>query len=189
MQLDESFELPFSRAVVWQAFQDVQMLVDCLPGASLTSPADQQPLALNFQIKLGPIVAAFAGQGAITHHPADFSGTFAGQGTDRKSNSRVKGQAGFALQEAPGPVTTVKVSVEFTLTGPLAQFGRIGIVKEIASGITAQFAANLKQQLVPASAGLASAPALAPAQAASLNVGALLWLLIKRRVQRFLGRG
>ena len=191
MLLEESFELPFSRAAVWQAFQNVQMMVDCLPGASLTSPVGQLPLTLSFQIKMGPIVAAFAGEGAMAYESADFAGTFSGHGTDRKSSSRVKGQARFALLETAGPVTTVKVRVEFTLTGPLAQFGRIGIVKEIASGITAQFATNLQKQLVPTLPGLAIAPAPTPAKdaAASLNVASLVWQLIKLRVLGFLGRG
>lgn len=191
MQIDESFDLPFSQAVVWQAFQNLQMLVDCLPGAQLTSPEGQTPLELAFQIKMGPIAAAFAGQGEIAYDADKHSGRFSGQGTDRKNNSRVKGEARFSLHESAGPITRVDVSVEFALTGALAQFGRIGIVKEIASNITAQFAANLKTRLVPESSG-ASTFTPEPAQASvapSLNLGRLFWQLLKQRFMRLLGRG
>lgn len=194
MQIDESFELPFSRDSVWRAFQNLGMLIDCLPGARLLSPAGQTPLELAFKLKMGPIVAAFSGQGDVAYDPQAFTGRFSGQGTDPKNNSRVKGEARFALLEAAGPVTTVKVSVEFALTGTLAQFGRIGIVKEIAAGLTAQFAANLKRQLVP-EALTPAAPSLASDQAADLqvnrsfNLGSMLWQLLKQRLKRLFGRG
>jgi carbon monoxide dehydrogenase subunit G len=191
MQIDESFELPFSRAVVWQAFQNIQMLVDCLPGAKLTSPESQKPLELAFQIKMGPIAAAFAGQGDVVYDASSFAGNFSGQGTDRKNNSRVKGEARFSLHESAGSLTRVDVSVEFALTGALAQFGRIGIVKEIASNITAQFAQNLKSKLVvPSDTSPAQVDAGAPElQAPSLNLGRVFWELLKQRLKRLLGRG
>ena len=196
MQIDESFELPFSRTVVWQAFQNIQMLVDCLPGAKLTSPESQKPLELAFQIKMGPIAAAFAGQGDVVYDASSFAGNFSGQGTDRKNNSRVKGEARFALHETPGSMTRVDVSVEFALTGALAQFGRIGIVKEIASNITTQFASNLQSKLVPESASESLSESAASGvgadasqiDAPSLNLGRMFWQLFKQRLWRLLGR-
>lgn len=191
MQIDESFELPFSRVVVWQAFQNVKLLVDCLPGAQLVSSENQTPLDLSFQIKMGPISAAFSGQGAIDYDAENFAGSFSGQGTDRKNNTRVKGEARFSLLESPGPSTTVKVSVEFALTGALAQFGRIGVVKEIATNITAQFAANLKQRLVPDAVDPMPSDATQSVvqSSISLNLGNLFWDLLKQRIKRFFGRG
>ena len=185
MQIDESFELPFPQKVVWQAFQNIQLLVDCLPGAQLTSPEGQTPLALSFQIKMGPIAAAFAGQGEVSYDASTYSGRFSGQGTDRKNNSRVKGEARFSMVESAGPVTKVNVSVEFALTGALAQFGRIGIVKEIATSITAEFSSNLQNKLVPADTTVPESQA--PAER-SLNVGNLFWKMLKLRLLRWLGR-
>ena len=52
------------------------------------------------------------------------------QGTDRKSNSRVKGEAAFAVIEE-GATTAVELSVSFSITGKLAQFSREGIVKAL----------------------------------------------------------
>ncbi len=203
MELTEQFDLPFARAAVWAAFQNLDMLVQCLPGASLTSPADQVPLEMSFQLRMGPVQASFTGQGSVAYEPTTFSGSFSGQGTDRKNNSRVKGEARFALLEAAGPVTTVQVVVAFTLTGALAQFSRLGIVREIAAGITAQFAANLQRELATsddvagasgsavASAGGTEPAAAAHGQAqpaprpdASLNLMALLWQLVVQRFRR-----
>jgi carbon monoxide dehydrogenase subunit G len=169
MQLTEQFDLPFQRVAVWTAFQNLALLVQCLPGANLTSPADQVPLEMTFQLKMGPVVAAFAGQGGVTYEPANFCGSFHGQGTDRKNNSRVKGEARFALLEVAETVTTVQVVVEFTLTGALAQFGRLGIVREIATAITAQFADNLKREMSVSGNAFVEAPAATAGNVASAD--------------------
>ena len=145
MQLEESFDLPVSRDTAWEAFKDVAMLVSCLPGAKLGSAPDAEPLDIVFSVKLGPISASFAGQGSVVYND-DCSGSFSGGGADRKTNSRVKGDARFSLHEVPDG-TQVKVVVDYALSGALAQFGRPGIVKEIAANLTQQFAANLKARL------------------------------------------
>lgn len=154
MQLEESFDLPVPRDAAWEAFRDVAMLVSCLPGAALKSVVDAEPLEIVFSVKLGPISASFAGQGSVVYHD-DCSGSFSGGGTDRKTNSRVKGEAKFSLHETDEG-TRVQVLVDYALTGALAQFGRPGIVKEIASNITQQFAANLKARLAADESTLAA---------------------------------
>jgi carbon-monoxide dehydrogenase small subunit len=89
----------------------------------------------------------------------------------------VKGEATFALAEIPEG-TRVQVLVDYALTGALAQFGRPGIVKEIASNIAQQFAANLRARL----AGLTEAPPSEP-----LDAGDLLGRVIRGRVKRIFG--
>lgn len=146
MQIEQSFELPGSPERTWPAFKDIDLLVECLPGASLTGPGVDGELPLRFDVKLGPIAAGFVGSGRVGFDDATRSGRFEGSATDRRTSSRVKGAAGFEL--APkGPDTLVKVSVDYTLTGSLAQFSRGGIVRELASALTAQFAANLASRL------------------------------------------
>ncbi len=71
---------------------------------------------------------------------------------DRKSSSRVKGVASFALEEAGAGETRVDVKVDYTIGGTLAQFSRGGIVKELATRMTEAFASNLKAKLDQAGA-------------------------------------
>ena len=147
MQLEENFTIPFSQQTVWAAFQNLELIVSCLPGAKLISPASETPLQVGFQVKLGPIVANFTGSAEVTFDAINHGGSFKGQGSDQKSNSRVKGEAKFSLLSIENNHTKVIVNTEFFLSGSLAQFGRIGILKEVASIITAQFAENLKNNL------------------------------------------
>ncbi|MFM0441094.1 hypothetical protein PQQ84_31925 [Paraburkholderia strydomiana] len=52
------------------------------------------------RVKLGPIVASFAGDGEINFDEARYRGSITGTGVDRESSSRMKDGASFALEEA-----------------------------------------------------------------------------------------
>lgn len=201
MQLEQTFDLPFPRPLAWEAFKDITMLVSCLPGAALSSAADADPLEIVFSVKLGPIAASFNGQGSVAYDDAACSGSFSGSGADRKTNSRVKGEARFSLAQTDAG-TRVTVLVDYALTGSLAQFSRGGIVKELATSITQQFAANLRTRIAAAHA---AAPAVAAGSEASappphapadpmpapaaLDAGGLIWRVIWARIKRLFGAG
>jgi carbon monoxide dehydrogenase subunit G len=154
VQVEQTFKVPFPPALVWRCFHDTAGIVACLPGASLTEPAVDGMLKLAMTVKLGPIVAAFAGDAEMKLDDSTRSGSVAGGGSDRKSGSRVKGEAAFSLHDESGatPVTRVDVKVDFTIAGSLAQFSRGGIVQELATRMTDAFAKNLQKKLEAESA-------------------------------------
>lgn len=214
MQLEQHFELPVPPDAAWPAFADVELLVSCLPGASITGPAVDGDWPLRFDVKLGPISAGFAGSGKPALDDAARRGRFEGAAIDKRTQSRVKGAVAFALAAA-GSGTRVSVDVDYTLTGQLAQFSRGGLVKELASALTAQFAANLAARLQTLPAAAASpgpvlvatdapvwlpqadpTPLVPPALPASgdlpaavpLSAGSLLLQVLKARWRRLLDR-
>lgn len=154
MDIEQSFSVPFSPELVWKSFLDVEGIVTCLPGASLTEPPKADQLALAMTVKLGPIVAAFKGEGQMQLDEASHSGVVSGQGNDRKSGSRVKGTARFELLPEGAGGTRVNVVVDYSITGTLAQFSRGGIVRELATRMTDAFALNLKSRLEVANEGM-----------------------------------
>jgi carbon monoxide dehydrogenase subunit G len=149
MQLEQTFTLQPPPARVWPAFKNIELLVDCLPGASLTGPAVDGDLPLRFDVKLGPIAAGFIGSGRVSFDDAAQAGRFEGQASDRRTGSRIRGAAAFALRPQEG-ATVVDVTVDYTLTGALAQFSRGAIVRDLAAALTSQFAAQLAARLLPA---------------------------------------
>jgi len=170
MQLEQTFTLGGDPAAVWKAFHDVALLVDCLPGASIRdeAPADADGgVPLLFKVKLGPIAAAFSGQGRLTLDEAAQTGTFAGHAVDARSNSRVKGEARFSVLPDEAAGTRVSMTVDYTITGMLAQFSREGIVRALADQLTGQFATALQERL-PADT---TTPTEAPAQPSSAATG------------------
>lgn len=168
MEIEQSFSVPFPRAQVWACFQDIEGVVACLPGAGLAEPPQDGKLKLTMTVKLGPIVAAFAGDGEMRLDGASCTGAVSGSGADRKSGSRVKGEAAFALHEEGAAATRVEVKVDYSIAGSLAQFSRGGIVKELATRLTEAFAANLKGRLE----ALPPAAAVAAPQDASQAIAA-----------------
>ena len=162
MQLEQSFELPGTPDETWAAFKDIELLVECLPGASLTGPQVDGEMPLRFDVKLGPISAGFAGSGRVTFDDASERGRFEGAAADKRTGSRVKGVAEFSvlpLEER----SLVEVNVNYSLSGSLAQFSRGGIVRELASALTKQFADNLSKRLQePAEGADVTAPSHDP---------------------------
>jgi carbon monoxide dehydrogenase subunit G len=196
MQLEQAFTLVAPIEPVWTAFHDVELLVDCLPGASIDpagTPADAQSVPLLFKVKLGPIAAAFAGQGRIALDDTAHTGSFAGSAVDTRTSSRIKGEARFSVQPdaADARSTRVALTVDFTITGALAQFSREGIVRALADQLSRQFAEQLQARLPQAAPSVAEAsegkaatghaplaPAAAPVSRANDNV-IDLWSLLK----------
>jgi carbon monoxide dehydrogenase subunit G len=158
LEIQQSFEVPFAPDQVWRCFHDVEAIVRCLPGAALTAAPVGNSLALSMTVKLGPIVANFAGNAEMTLDEAARCGRIAGGGNDRKSGSRVKGEAAFSVHAvgAQGASTRIDVRVEYSIAGSLAQFSREGIVRELAERMTAQFSINLQKNLDADQAALAA---------------------------------
>ena len=91
--------------------------------------------------------------------------------------------------------TRIELKVDYSIAGPLAQFSRGAIVKEIAGSITRMFASNLEKMLgasaaSPLSAASAAGAAIpssrsmqaAPVEAQPLNFVSLMLSLIWRRI-------
>lgn len=164
MQIEQAFGLPGAPADTWPAFKDIALLVECLPGAALTGPAVDGELPLRFDVRLGPIAAGFIGSGRVAFDDATRSGRFEGSAADRRTSSRVKGAAAFRLEPQGADGTAVQITVDYTLSGSLAQFSRGGIVRELASALTAQFASNLASRLqsAPSTAAASSGAPIDP---------------------------
>jgi uncharacterized protein len=204
LEFRQSFTVPFAPDRVWHCFHDIEAVVRCLPGAGLTEPPRDGKLSLSMTVKLGPIVANFAGQGEMTLDETARSGRIAGGGSDRKSGSRIKGEAIFSLHgETDGTAATrIEIGVEYSIAGSLAQFSRAGLIRELAERMTVQFSDNLRRKLesdpvelaaLPAAPGATARPppAAAPPGPANtpipLDIGRTFWTMVVRRLKRWLG--
>jgi carbon monoxide dehydrogenase subunit G len=187
-QITQSFTVGFPRADVWRTLADVERVVTCMPGAALTRPPENGKIAGEMRVKLGPIVAAFAGEGDLVMDDAAFAGAIRGQGMDRKNNSRVRAEIEFKAIDQ-GAATRVDLAVDFSLTGTLAQFSRGALVQEIAQRLGAEFAKNLEARM-GAPAGGAPAVAAPPRElpARELNILALLWSIVRDWFRKLFGR-
>jgi carbon-monoxide dehydrogenase small subunit len=169
LEIKQSFTVARPLADVWALFQDIPTVARCMPGAELTEDKGNGLYAGKVAIKLGPFVAAFEGEAQSTVDAAAYSGHVEGRGVDKRGGSRSKLVMDYRLSEADRR-TTVDLAADIQLSGPIAQFGRTGIITETATFLIGQFVQNVEARLASApepSVPAASATHGAPASSAS----------------------
>ena len=148
VEFRQSFVIAHPVDEVWAFFGRVEDVADCLPGASLDGGEKDGVVNGKMRVKVGPISAEFSGVAQITRDEAAHRGAIVGSGRDARSNSATRGIVAYSVKpDEGGAGSRVDVDVGYTLTGMLAQFGRSGLVQDIASRLTAAFAQNLEARL------------------------------------------
>lgn len=175
--LQQSFAVDHPPTEVWEFFGDLPRVARCMPGAALTKVTGER-LEGEVHVKLGPIKAAFVGQGRLTRDDTARRATIVGQGSDTFSGSRARGRIAYVVKEAENGGTRVDVEIGYALAGTLAHFGRAGIVKDLANRLTQAFAENL-------AARLKGGDALAEEDETpeALDAGGLVWSVLWQRLQ------
>ena len=141
--LEHELTLAIAADSLWHILKDIDTVVRCLPGASLTSPPNADPLSLCMIVAIGPMRARFEGTARIEFNDLRRTATIDGSGHDTRTRSTTHGRIELVLRpsEAGGSILTLRL--HYVLKGPLAQFGRGAIVDAVVEQILDQFAANL----------------------------------------------
>lgn len=180
----ESFTVGHPVDEVWAFFDRIGEVASCLPGASLTGEPVDGHVEGQIRIKVGPISAEFQGVADVSRDEATRTGTINGTGKDKRSNSATRGLIGYAVKPGDKPgETRVDVSIGYTLTGVLAQFGRSGLVQDVAGRLIAAFVKNLEAKLSHQAGG--GGDAEAPPVITELDAGSLVSSVILGRLKRF----
>ncbi len=175
---DQTFTVSFPRETVWRFFGRVGEVAACLPGTTLRGTPTPEHAEGQIRVKVGPIAAEFRGAADIERDDPAFAGRIQGYGSDARSNSATRGEVRYRLIPIEnGVATRVEITVGYTLTGSLAQFGRSGIVQDVAGRLTAVFAQNLVARLGGAN-GAGAAPPVT-----ELNAGTLVWSVLVARAK------
>jgi carbon-monoxide dehydrogenase small subunit len=179
---DQAFVVAYPREQVWEMFGRVKEIAACLPGVTLLGEPTADHANGQIKIKIGPISTEFRGEADIERDASSFSGRIIGTGSDVRSSSATRGMISYQLLPAAGGgSTTVKVTVGYTLTGMLAQFGRSGIVQDVASRLTQAFVQNLEARLGGKTDAVSATPA-------GLDAGSLVFGLIAEKIRAFFRR-
>ena len=183
VSFDQNFVVNYPRQQVWEMFGRVREVAACLPGASLIGEPTPEHVEGQIRVKVGPIAAEFRGQAEIERDESSYSGKITGAGNAIRSNSATRGVIGYRLLSArDGQSTEVAVTIGYTLTGMLAQFGRPSIVQDVAARLTAAFAQNLEARLRgKATADLSSG-------GGGLDAGSLIFSVVAGRLQELFRR-
>jgi carbon monoxide dehydrogenase subunit G len=158
MRLENSFEVPAPVDRSWRLLNDVPSVVPCMPGAELVEVVGDEAWKARLHVRLGPIALQF-----LTDVVREVRDEAAGRVVlaVKARESKGRGSAEATIESsltAAGTGTRVDIGTELALRGAVAQYGR-GVVADVASRLTAEFAACVAGKLREPAAEEASTPA------------------------------
>lgn len=160
-EIRETFQVQQPVADVWHFFQDVPQVAECMPGVELLGADDEGLYKGKMKVKLGPISANFQGQAKVESlDESTHTGLITAKGADRQGGSRASAKVQYVLNRGD-QATEVDITANITLQGPMAQFGRTGIIQEVSSQLTKEFASCIENKLT----------AVTPEAAAEIHAG------------------
>ncbi len=181
MKIEQQFTLDQRRDQVWAFFQDVPAVADCLPGAEYLGKLDDGSHSGRMSMKVGPFQASFEGVANVDYNGKNHTVAMSGKGVDKRGASRGKMTMDCAIDK-DGDKTRVTVNADVQLSGSIAQFGRTGIIQEIAATLITDFVANVEEALRPVGAVASATPAPKKKKAPASGTR-LLWFSLKSWVR------
>ncbi len=138
MELEHDFTVPASLDRVWVAFNDLEDLGGCFPGATVSDVTDAG-FSGTAKVKLGPIALVYAGTGRwLERDEAAHRMVLEAKGKDRRGNGTAGAMITIVLAEESPQRTFVHVMTELNVTGKPAQFGR-GVMQDVSDKLLQQF--------------------------------------------------
>lgn len=162
MDLKHSFSVPASIEETWAAFQDIESVAECFPGAQVTS-VEGDSFEGTCKVKLGPIALVYKGAGHfIEKDEATHRMVIEAKGKDKRGNGTAGATVTATLVDS-GESTEVEVITDLAITGKPAQFGR-GVMQDVSDKLLGLFVDCLQDKV--GSGGADAAAEVAPQPAA-----------------------
>jgi carbon monoxide dehydrogenase subunit G len=146
VELTHQFTVPAPIDEAWEAFNDLERIAPCFPGAALTS-YDGETFEGLVKVKLGPISLQYTGTGRfVERDEAAHRAVIEAKGKDKRGNGTAAAGVTAELTAAGDSSTDVTVTTDLNITGKPAQFGR-GVMQEVSDKLLGQFASCLETKL------------------------------------------
>ncbi|MGW7685810.1 SRPBCC family protein [Kribbella sp. NPDC054772] len=146
MKLEHRFVVPAPVEQTWAAFNDLERVVPCFPGATLES-YEGDDFTGACKVKLGPVSLQYNGNGTfLERDETDHHAVIEAKGKDRRGNGTATARVTARLTGAADGTTEVAVDTDLTITGRPAQFGR-GLIQDVSNKLLDQFTACLTTKL------------------------------------------
>jgi carbon-monoxide dehydrogenase small subunit len=145
---EQSFTIRCSPAEAFAAFGRIREIAECIPGAFVDGEPAPNRVEGGIRVRLGPMSPVFRGAALIERDDEKLKGRILGAGADSGERSAVQGEIRYRVVsgEAPG-AARVELTIGYVLKGPLAQFGRPSLVRNLAGRMIAEFSRNLEVRL------------------------------------------
>jgi carbon monoxide dehydrogenase subunit G len=169
MLISQAIDVEQPIDAVWKFFDDVPQVAACIPGADLTNKVAEDHYEGTVNISAGPVKLEFAGAAQVTSRDnANKIIHIDASGADRKG----RGEAQAVLIAALVPIasgTRVNISLDLTISGAAAQFGR-GLIADVTAVLVNQTAGSMQSRMKAISLGLDPNTVGGPKAASGLGI-------------------
>ncbi len=206
MRFEGEFKIPGQPAAVLAAFEDVERMVKCMPGASIDGRTPEGDYLGSMLVAFGPKKIKFKGKvkSAVDH--AAGRGTLDVRGAaEMRTAAPAEVHVQYSVKqdpEASAPMTVVSLVSDAEIGGVMADFARTGGIA-VTQALMTMFAERLAKEFsqgdsAPALTADADASASASASAATaapagsvptasepveaFSAGSLFWLVVKAKL-------
>lgn len=132
---------------VWASITDVEGIVPCIPGAALTEQLAEDRYAGEVRVKVGPLGLTLVGE-VVVEEADEAERRMRLRMTARDRRGLGQATAGVVLRVTGGSdASDLEIVADTTLSGPVAQFGRQGIVTAIGGRLLGEFTRCLETRL------------------------------------------
>jgi carbon monoxide dehydrogenase subunit G len=139
MDLTHRFSVPAQIDEAWNAFNNLEELAPCFPGATIES-IEGDEFTGSVKIKLGPVALVYNGSGRyVERNDTDRRVVIEARGKDKRGNGTATAIVTASFAES-GEQTDVEVLTDLAITGKPAQFGR-GVISDVSDKLLDQFVA------------------------------------------------
>jgi len=146
VDLTHTFTVPASIEDTWAAFNDIESVAGCFPGATVSSVEGDQ-FKGSCKVKLGPISLVYSGTGHfVERDESTHRFVIDAKGKDNRGNGTAGAKVTALLTSATPTTTHVEVITDLAITGKPAQFGR-GVMQEVSDKLLQQFADCLEAKV------------------------------------------
>ena len=134
MDLKHTFTVPIGIEEAWTAFNDLEGIAPCFPGAVITS-VDGDDFTGTAKVKLGPIALMYTGKWQwVSRDNTAYHAVIEAMGKDKRGNGTASATISAHLESQGPSLTTVVVDTDLRITGRPAQFGR-GVIQDVGGKI------------------------------------------------------
>ncbi len=157
IRIEEVFEIQAHPDRVWAYLTDPRQVVNCLPGAELTSVEDEKTFLGRVKVKVGPISTAYAGKVILTERDdANRVVKMTGEGRESGGAGSAKMTMTSSVVGLATDTSQVRVTADIDIVGRVAQFGR-GMIESVNKQMFKQFTECVRATLAD-SPGAQAAP-------------------------------
>jgi len=152
MELTGEQRINASRAQVWAALNDPDVLKQCIPGCETLEKLSDTEFSADVVAKVGPVKAKFKGHVTLSDLDPPNGYTLSGEGKGGAAGFG-KGEARVTLED-DGDGTILRYTVDAKVGGKLAQIGS-RLVDGTARKMADEFFTTFKNVVAPAAEGAA----------------------------------